>query len=93
MDAKTSGIKVDKLRKAKDPKVILGCGTKEEAKKVTEKIKRDEARLWVEEAKNRNRLIMVKDVLTYNADGEILQAIKRQNKRLIQDLQDEDIEI
>lgn len=93
VDAKTSGIKVDRVRKAKDQKVILGCGTKEEAAKVTDKIKCSEARLRVEEAKNRNPLIMLKDVLTCNDDAQILQAIRGQNKGLMQDLQDKDIEM
>lgn len=60
--------------------MILGCGTKEEAARVTEKIKRAKARLRVEEAKNRNPLIMLKDVLACNADGDVLQAIRGQNK-------------
>lgn len=93
VDAKTSGIKVDRVRKAKDQKVILGCGSKEEAAKVSEKIKGAEVRLRVEEAKNRNPLIILKDVLTCNADRDILLAIRGQNRGLLQDLKDDETEM
>lgn len=93
VDAKTSGIRVDKVRKAKGQKVIIGCGTKEEVNRVSEKIKQSNAKLRVEEARNRNPLIMLKDVLTCNKDDDILQLIKVQNSGLMRNLSEQETEM
>ncbi|KAJ2937352.1 hypothetical protein O0L34_g19235 [Tuta absoluta] len=66
IDAKTTGIRVDKLRKAKDQKVIIGCHTKADLARVTERIKTSSAELKVDNTMNKDPLIVVMNVLNYN---------------------------
>lgn len=72
VSAKTSGIRVDRLRKAKDKKVVLGCHTREELAKVAAKLKCGNPTLLMEEKENRDPLVIVRDVLNMNTDEDVL---------------------
>lgn len=89
IDAKESGLQVEKVRKAKDRKVIVSCRTEEERRKVKEKLKGTKT-LRVEEVKNKNPLVILKDVLAVNNDEEVQKALDRQNNALLQHLSSED---
>ncbi|KAJ2942166.1 hypothetical protein O0L34_g11087 [Tuta absoluta] len=93
VDAKQTGLKVDRVRKAKDQKVVLGCKTKEELKKVADRIKSIGKDLNVEEAKNKDPLIIIKDVFNYNSDEDILLFLKNQNKHLLEGIPAEDLRL
>ncbi|KAG7294782.1 hypothetical protein JYU34_022850, partial [Plutella xylostella] len=56
VDAKTSGLRVDRLRKAKDQKVIIACETKEELARLTAKIRDSSQHLQVDEVPNKDPL-------------------------------------
>lgn len=89
VNAKDGGITIDKVRKAKDRKVIVGCRTEMERNKVKDKLQTAEEFLKVEEVCNKNPLVILKDVMTYNTDEDVLGALRKQNPQLYKDL-DED---
>lgn len=90
VSAKTSGIRVDRLRKAKDKKVVLGCHTREELAKVAEKLKSGNPTLQMEEKENRDPLVMLRDVLNFNTDEDILGALRKQNDHILGGIPAED---
>ncbi|KAJ2944085.1 hypothetical protein O0L34_g8428 [Tuta absoluta] len=93
VDAKTSGIRVDRMRKARDQKVIISCQEKASIDKIKEKIARTQTNLNIEDAKNKNPLVIIKDVVASITDDELKLSIGNQNKHIIGDIPDEDKEI
>lgn len=92
VNARESGIAVEKIRKAKDRKVIVGCKTHEERQRVKERLEGDK-QLTVEEMKNKDPLVILKDVLKYNTDKDVLDALRNQNKGVLKDNSDQKMEI
>lgn len=90
VDAKEGWVKVTKIRKAKDRKVIMSCETKEEKQKIKERIDRAGTNLVAEEAKNKDPLVIALNILKVRTDTEVLEALRKQNKQIFQDLSDED---
>lgn len=90
VNAKEGGVTVDRVRKAKDRKVIVGCKTEEEREKIKERLKREEKHLNVEEMKNKDPLVILRDVFKYNSDEDVLSALRNQNKHIILDGKKED---
>lgn len=83
LDMKNTGAKVDRVRKAKHQKVVLSCSTKEDLHLVRSRVQTNKY-LKVEVAKNNNPLIIIKDVLSYHSDTEIVEHLLVQNKHLLQ---------
>lgn len=90
VEAKSSGIKVDRIRKAKDQKVIVSCREKEEITRIMEKLKTSHTNLRVEETKNKDPLVIIRDVLSYNTDDDIIASLKSQNSNILGDIKNED---
>lgn len=90
VDARSSGIRVERVRKARDQKVVIGCQTQEELNKVKERIGKNKG-LRVEEVKNKDPLVILKDVLNYNTDQDIATALRKQNEHLLRGLNEEEI--
>ncbi|XP_049874511.1 uncharacterized protein LOC126372706 [Pectinophora gossypiella] len=86
LDAKNTGIRVDRLRKARDQKVVLGCHSKHELEKVSEAVK--SRNLTVKEAHNKNPLVILRDVLSVHTDEDIVKALKNQNAHLLADIKE-----
>lgn len=86
--AKEGGVTIEKIRKAKDRKVIVACRTQGERQKVKERLKMA-SELHVEEIKNKDPLVIFRDVLQYNNDEEVLRALRNQNRNIFGGL-DED---
>ncbi|KAG6439250.1 hypothetical protein O3G_MSEX000616 [Manduca sexta] len=83
VNAKEEGIKIDKIRKAKERKVIIGFTDKEELRKVKQKIVKAGHELTVEEMTNKDPLVVMKDVLNFHTDDEVISALKLQNKNIL----------
>ncbi|CAH2208350.1 jg5084, partial [Pararge aegeria aegeria] len=83
VSAKTTGIRVDRLRKAREGKVVLGCQSKDELAKVAEKLRTGNPTLLMEEKDNRDPLVIMLNVLNINTDEDILGALKRQNSGVL----------
>lgn len=79
VDAKEGWVKIEKIRKGRDRKIIVGLKSKEEREKLKEKIGKDGALLNVEDVKNRDPLLILQNVMLYNSDEDVIKAIKKQN--------------
>lgn len=90
INAKEGWIKVDRVRKAKDRKVIVGCSTEEGRQKIKERLGKAGDRLQVEDIQNKDPLLILRDVLQYNSDEDIKSALRNQNRSLFQDIGNED---
>lgn len=86
IDAKEGWVKVTRVRKAKDRKIIMSCDTKEEREKVKERLEKAGKHLIVEDAKNKDPLIILKDVLLANSDEDVIKAMKNQNRAIFHGL-------
>lgn len=86
VNAREEGVKVDRIRKARDHKIILGCQSKQEIEKVKDRLKKSGGDLQVEEIANKNPLIILKYVMDYLTDDEVLGALVKQNKNLFKDI-------
>lgn len=89
VDAKQGWVRVEKIRKARDRKVIMGFSTKEERDKVKTRLERDSANLTVEDMRNKDPLLVLRGVLTINSDEDIVGALRNQNREVFRDLDDE----
>lgn len=83
VNAKEEGVKIDKIRRARDRKVIVGCRTQEEIGKVKDRIRKAGSQLNIEEIQNKDPLIVLYGVLQSNSDEDILRALKVQNNHLM----------
>ncbi|XP_013138678.1 PREDICTED: uncharacterized protein LOC106103445, partial [Papilio polytes] len=88
-DAKEGWVRVEKVRKARDRKIIIGFGSKEEREKMKERFRNTAAELSVEEVRNKDPMLLLRDVLNINTDEDIEKALKNQNKGIF-DPTDED---
>lgn len=82
VNAKDGWVTVDRVRKAKDRKVIVGCRTEGERQKIKERLEKTETHLHVEEIKNKDPLLILRDVLQYNSDEDVLKALRNQNEHI-----------
>ncbi|XP_063823708.1 uncharacterized protein LOC135073455 [Ostrinia nubilalis] len=89
LDFKTTGITVERVRKAKNSKVVLTCDTGDNIKKISTQISKNK-NLIVKEAKASNPLIKIKNILAYHTDEELIENLKAQNKKVFTDLAKED---
>lgn len=90
VDAKEGWITVQRVRKAKDSKVILGFKTQEEQNKIKDKLSITGGHLIVEEVKNKDPLLILKDVLQVQTDEEVLKAFRKQNQSVFHNLSEEE---
>lgn len=87
IDAKEGWIQVDRVRKAKDRKIVLSCRNENDRKKIRERIEETGDQLVAEDIRNKDPLLVLRDVLTINSDEDVLKALTNQNKDLFSDLQ------
>ncbi|KAL0872281.1 hypothetical protein ABMA27_004671 [Loxostege sticticalis] len=88
--AKEEGFQIDRVRKGKDRKIILGCRTREEMNKVREKLGKEGQNLRVEDIQNKDPLVVLRDLLSYNGDEEVLRGLRTQNRELFEGVSGED---
>lgn len=88
INAKSGDINIERVRKAKDSKIIIGCKTEGDRNALKDKLKAAKDTLKVEDATNKDPLIVLNDVLKNNKDEDILKAMRNQNKTHFRDLQD-----
>ncbi|CAF4753744.1 unnamed protein product [Pieris macdunnoughi] len=90
LNAKEEGWQVQKIRRARDGKVVVGCRTEEERSKLKEKLGRE---MEVKDASNKNPLIKIKNLLSCNTTEDITRAIRNQNKNATAHLEEQDLTI
>lgn len=72
-------VTVERVRKTKDRKVILGCRTVEERERVKERLQTASDRLKFEEMKNHDPMVILREVIAIHSDKEIIAALRKQN--------------
>lgn len=92
VEAKEGEVYVDRIRKAKNKKVVISCNTEENLEAIKKRIQTNQ-HLQAEKAKNKDPLIIIRDVLTLNTDEDVENAIKKQNNHLIKDIPEEDYRV
>lgn len=60
----------------------MGFRTKEEQNKMKDKLSREGNKLIVEEVKNKDLLLILRDVLLINLDEDVLKAQHNQNRHI-----------
>ncbi|CAH2106563.1 unnamed protein product [Euphydryas editha] len=81
-DAKEGWMKVERVWKARDRKVIMGFETAEEGIKATDKLVKGGTGLVVEEVKNRDPILFLRGALSVNTDEDKVKALRNQNRDL-----------
>ncbi|XP_059054681.1 E3 ubiquitin-protein ligase BRE1A-like [Achroia grisella] len=79
VDAKEGWVRVERVRKAKDRKVIVGCAGEADKAKIRERLRSAGKGLVVEDVKNRDPLLVLRDVLKVHSDADVLKALRNQN--------------
>lgn len=90
VDAKEGWITVERVRKAKNRKVIMGFGTREDRDKVKSRLEGKGVDLTVEEVRNKDPLVILRDVLSVNTDEDVLKALRNQNGGVFRGLGEEE---
>lgn len=93
VDAKEGWVRVERVRKAKDRKIIMSCRTIDERAQIKERLEKSGKRLVCEEVQNKDPLLILKDVLLKNTDEDIEKAIKNQNRNIFRGLEPKDVRI
>ncbi|KAJ8720701.1 hypothetical protein PYW08_006166 [Mythimna loreyi] len=75
LDLKTSGARVDTVRKARNQKVVLRCASKKDLNLVKDQFKVNSG-LKVQEPTPQNPMVCIKGVLSSYGDGEIVDLLK-----------------
>lgn len=86
VNAKDGWVQVERVRKAKDRKIIIGCKTDSEKQRVKERLNTAADHLVVEDVKNKDPLVVIRGVLSCNSNDEMLQAIRKQNGPLFSEI-------
>lgn len=86
IEARTGWIKVERVRKTKDKKVILGFGSTQERDKAKKKLEERVSGLVVEEVRNKDPLVVLKGVMSDLTDEDIVSALRNQNRDLFDGL-------
>lgn len=90
VNAKDGGVNIEKVRKVKDQKIVVGCRTKADIEKVQERLGKAKG-LRFEDLKNKDPMVILRGVLIVNSDEDILTALRNQNGPVFEDLKsDED---
>lgn len=88
IDAKGGGIEIERVRKGRDRKIIMGCRTVEQREKIKDKINKAGKHLVVEEVKNKDPMLVLRGVLSVHTDEDILEALRNQNGDVFRGLSD-----
>lgn len=86
VDARSTGIRVDMVRRARDQKVVIGCRSQEEVQKLHNRLRNEARDLKVEEAKTKDPYVIIRDVLSYNTDEDVEKSLKTQNPHITGDI-------
>lgn len=92
LDIKKTGLRVARLRAARNQKVVLGCDTREEMEKVNNQLQKYKA-LSTSVASSRKPLIKIRDVAKTYTDEEIVKLLKMQNQDLLAGIPEQEVHI
>ncbi|GBP65864.1 hypothetical protein EVAR_85132_1 [Eumeta japonica] len=79
VEAREMGVGVDRVRKARNQKVVLTCASDDAIKRIETRIKAKSKNLQVSKPEPSLPLVIIRDVLKVNSDQQIIESLKRQN--------------
>lgn len=88
-DAKNGWCVVEKVKKVKNQKIVVGCKTKEEKERVCERLRKAKG-LKFEDLKNKDPLVILRGVMAVNTDEDILTALRKQNGSVFEGLKNDE---
>ncbi|XP_045446722.1 uncharacterized protein LOC123654909 [Melitaea cinxia] len=83
LDLKKSGARMERVRKARDQKIVVRCASKEDMAKIKGQVQKNSG-LTVREPTNQDPLICVRGVLSSYSNEEIVDLIKAQNGYILE---------
>ncbi|KAJ0169716.1 hypothetical protein K1T71_014901 [Dendrolimus kikuchii] len=86
LDAKQGGLEVERVRKARDGRIIISCRTEEDREKVKHKLTEKRTDLTAENITNKKPLVMITGVLRVHTDEDLFQALRNQNRAVFEGL-------
>lgn len=90
VNARDGGIQVQTIRKARNHKIIMGFSSAEERTRVKERIERSGKKLVVEEVKNKDPLLVLRNVFSVHTDEEVVEFLRSQNRSVFYGLDKEE---
>lgn len=87
--AKEGGVQIEKIRKVRDRKVVLALRTEKERREVCSRLRSGDTGLAVEDARVKDPLVVLKDVIKVHSDDDILSALLKQNEKLFEGLKEQ----
>lgn len=95
VQARESGVRVERVRKARNQAVVVTCQEKEEMEKIVKRLKDAKTDLKIEEARNKKPMVVVMDVLQHLTDDDLMKAIVKQNGRILDGIkiEEEDMKV
>ncbi|GBP21017.1 hypothetical protein EVAR_11048_1 [Eumeta japonica] len=82
VDAREMGVGVDRVRKARNQKVVLSCASQEAIKRIEARIKIRSKDLQVTKPEPALPLVIIRDVLKINSDQDIVDSLRGQNSHI-----------
>ncbi|XP_045453294.1 uncharacterized protein LOC123662495 [Melitaea cinxia] len=83
LDLTKSGARMERVRKARDQKIVVRCASKEDMVKIRGQVQKN-ADLTVREPTNQDPLVCVRGVLSSYTNEEIVDLIKAQNGHILE---------
>ncbi|GBP47891.1 hypothetical protein EVAR_33608_1 [Eumeta japonica] len=80
VDVREIGVAVDRLRKARNQKVVVSCSSAEDAKKIEEWLEMRRVDLKVSKTERKLLIVVIRDVLKVNTDEDIVRSLRTQNR-------------
>lgn len=84
LDTKSTGIRVDRCRKAANRKVVLSCSSREDILKISSSLEKGGHDLEFREAESKRPLACIRNVLAYHSDQDVKESLLKQNNHLLQ---------
>ncbi|CAG9788875.1 unnamed protein product [Diatraea saccharalis] len=84
-----NGIQIERIRKVKDQRIIVSCREEQETERIKKRIEISKE-LEAEKVKNKNPLIIIREVRYKLTDEEIITAVRNQNPDIYTAKEDDD---
>lgn len=88
--ANENGHQIEGVRKIRNGKIVISCASKAEIQRATDRLRTNKD-LKVEEAVNKNPLVVIKNLMSYQDFGDIERAVQNQNRNLLEGLTAEEM--
>lgn len=92
LDARATGITVNRVTKIRNKKIIISCERKEEIEKIEKRISKEKD-LVIEQPKSKDPMVRLVGLLQYNKEKDIIEAMKNQNKKLWEGIEKTDFQV